>query len=261
MNFWKFLTLSMMIFLGATLPGNSQLASGWESSGDDILPPRPVSGVLDDSRILNRDPESYRSLVEGIRSLREKYGFELYVVVRPVLIGSTVSDLAAKLQKAWLPDGNGLVVVYETDRRNLGFGRGLETPIEGGSRHPGEVPAYKTLGLISEVMDTLDPQAEPDVYMKNLVTKLLQKYREYFLQRDAPGPADRNLKVALVIAGVACVLGLGALGLGALARRADASDARKSYVFPPVEIPERLGAPYGGGKISSRRFSRVSDRS
>lgn len=237
------------------------MVSGWESTGDDILPPRPVSGVLDDSRILNKDPDFYRRLVDQIRDLREERGFELYVVVQPVLIGSSVPDFAAKLQKAWLPDGNGLVVVYETDRKNLGFGRGLETPVEGGSTHRGEVPAFKTLGLISDVMEELDPEAPPEKYLEALTDGLLRRYREYFEQRESPLPAGRNLKVALAIAGVACVLGLGALGLGALARRADASDARKSYIFSPVEIPERLGAPYGGGKISSRRFNRVAHRS
>jgi hypothetical protein len=30
------------------------------------------------------------------------------------------------------------------------------------------------------------------------------------------------------------------------------------YVFPKVSVGTRLGAPYGGGKISSRSFGRPS---
>ena len=70
-------------------------------------------------------------------------------VVEPVLIATTASELASQLQQSWLPDGGGLVVVYESDNRSLGFGREVGGG-EGEDEFMGLVPAHATAAILRQ---------------------------------------------------------------------------------------------------------------
>jgi hypothetical protein len=55
--------------------------------------------------------------------------------------------------------------------------------------------------------------------------------------------------------GLISVAGLVSLLVVAGLRRAEARSLER-YVFPKIAVGGRLGAPYGGGKVSSRSFGR-----
>jgi hypothetical protein len=79
---------------------------------------------------------------------------------------------------------------------------------------------------------------------------LVQETSGYFKRRDSPPPAERSLRTSLLGIGALTLLALTALGLGWLIRHSAKPQAR-SFRFPVVDRPERLGAPCGSSVTSS----------
>ena len=73
-------------------------------------------------------------------------------------------------------------------------------------------------------------------------------------QAARPEGATKGRTVLLAI-GLIAAAGLVALFVVAGLKRAEAKSLER-YVFPKISVGTRLGAPYGGGKISSRSFGR-----
>jgi hypothetical protein len=68
----------------------------------------------------------------------------------------------------------------------------------------------------------------------------------------ASSAAGRSLRFALLTIGGLALLALLAIGIGALARMRSMAGTRV-FRIPPVDLPERLGAPCGGS-VTSRSF-------
>ena len=211
----------------------------------------PVSGVLDAGGLFQRDAAALERIRGMIRQLQQDHGYRMYVVVEPVLISTTAAELAARLQEAWLPDGNGLVIVFESDSQRLSFGRDLgERPDEGVSAAC--VPTHETAALLQQAMADTGTSLAPAAYLESLVENLAQGFDGYFKRRAAPAPPGRSLRLALLTVGGLALLALGAITVGALARM-QAVAGSLTFRFPGVDQPERLGAPCGG-KVVSRSF-------
>ena len=159
---------------------------------DFTPPPPPADGILDEARILSRDPARHRAIAEAIAELEAKHGFRMYYALYDTLISSNAGDRALTLQRAWLGEKPGIVLVIETDRGTFRF------------------------------------------------------------EQAAPKDHTRARMIVLAI-GLLAGTGLLALLVVAGLKRAE-SKAQERYVFPQVNVGMRLGAPYGGGKISSRSF-------
>jgi hypothetical protein len=91
-----------------------------------------------------------------------------------------------------------------------------------------------------------------EAYLETLVGNIAREFDGYFTRRAAPPPAGRSLRFALLATGGLALLALGAIGVGALARMQSVAGARV-FRIPPVDLPERLGAPCGG-EVVSRSF-------
>ena len=176
----------------------------------------------------------------------------IYLVIEPLLIASTASERAAELREAWVPEGNGLVVVFESDSRNLGIARDLAgRPIEPGSS--ARIPSHETAALLDRAMAATNANLVPDLYLEALIGNLTTGFDTYFKRRATPPPAQRTLKITLLVVGTLALLGLSAIGVGGLVRHSSMVGVR-SFRFPPVDRPERLGAPCGG-EVTARRFA------
>lgn len=99
--------------------------------------------------------------------------------------------------------------------------------------------------------------AEPNGNQAPLMGKLAGEFDGYSKLRDTP-PAARSMKIGLLVAGTLSLLGLGAIGVGGLVRHSYLAGAR-SFRFPAVDRPERLGAPCGG-QVTARRFAPPAPR-
>jgi len=211
----------------------------------------PESGILDAGGLFQRDAASLERIRGNLRQLQKYHGYRMYVVVEPVFISTTPTELAARLQDAWLPDGSGLVVVFESDSRSLGFGRDVgEKPESAISETP--VPTHETAALLQQAVANTDAKLAPAPYLESLVRNLALGFDGYFKRRAAPPPPGRSLRFALLAIGGLALLALGAITVGALSRMQSVAGSR-TLRFPAVDQPERLGAP-SGGKVVSRSF-------
>ncbi len=232
------------------LSGSGQALPDWLAKNGIQKP--PDFGILDEGGFFNRNSGAMKRISDQLRKLESDNGFRIYLVVEPVLIATTAPELAAQLQQSWLPEGNGLVVVFESDNRSLGFGRDLGgTPdaIEAGSH----VPTHETAAILLRAKEGTEENPAPEAYIEALMGNLVMEFTSYFEKRSAPLPAGRSLRLWLLAFGGLAVLGLGAIIVGAIVRLPSMAGSRR-FRFPLVDRPERLGAPCGGGNVTMRRF-------
>lgn len=212
----------------------------------------PPTGLLDTDGVLGVNSDAQRRVEELIDKLWRERGYRLFLVLERSLISSNAIDHAAQLQEDWLPEGGGLVVVHETDTRGLGFGRDLD-PGEGMRADETGVPAYELVRIITKALEEAEKiegaEERTEIYVESLVTAICREIEAYFSRKEAPVDSGRSLRLALVTVGALSLLALCGMGLGWLMGKADnrQSDTR---VFPDIDAPERLGAPYGGGGSS-----------
>ena len=208
----------------------------------------PDFGILDESGFFNRDSGAFKRISDQIRKMEHDHGYQIYLVVEPVLIATSATEMAAELRQGWLPDGNGLVVVFESDSRHLGIGRDLTGPAENL-----RVPSHELTALLNRALESADPKLATEAYVENVMEKLTGELNAYFKRRATPPPADRSMKIGLLVVGTLALLGLAAIGLGGPVRHSSMAGVR-SFRFPTVDRPERLGAPCGGN-VTARRFA------
>lgn len=191
-------------------------------------------------------------MIELIQDLEKKHGFRLLLVVERSLISTNTNDLASQLQKKWIPDGGGLVVVFESDTRSLGFGRGLEAT-EGMIEDKTGIPSFGLVEIVSDSFQASKGIESGEVFLEKFVSELCQNLDAYFERKKKPVDGSRSLRLALVTIGALSLLALCGMGLGWLMGRADKKNSLVR-IFPPLDVPERLGAPYGGGGGASKSF-------
>ncbi len=215
----------------------------------------PADGLVDRAGLGHRNPELVAKLKEDIRLLKDEHAFSLYIVLESVLVSGNPQLMASRLRKSWVPRGDGMVLVFEMDTRSLGIGQSFELEVDPTKAPPGQVPSYETNSILENARDGVD-SSSAETILETFVTRMTVGYNEYFLRKDAPVPQERSVKLGLIIIGGAAALALLGLMAALLVRRSDGRSGGRCYYFPEVQVSERLGAPYGGGEISSRRFGR-----
>jgi hypothetical protein len=211
----------------------------------------PVEAVVDDVDVLRHSPEVKEEIENRIRRLEDRHGFRLRLLLRPVWMSGSEKELAATLQESWFPNGDGLVMIVETDNRKLGLGE-----IMGG--RPTEetwlMPTHVSAMIRQRVSDRVNYNAPIEEFLRGLVFDMVDEHERYFQQKKEPPPKERVVKEVLFLLGGALCVGLGAGIVAWRVRRTHAREVRTVLRFPRVVVPERLGAPYGGGEIAVRRF-------
>lgn len=220
-------------------------------AADGVQAP-PVFGVADVEGFFNRNAGALQRISDQIRRLDHDHGYMIYLVVEPVMMAATAPERATQLRNEWIPDGNGLVLVFESDSRSLGIGRDLVGDLTASGK-PVLVPSNETVAIITQAVNATDSRLAPEVYLETLVGKLTSGFDDYFKRRATPPPAGRTLKIGLLVSGIVALLGLGAIGLGGLIRHSRVTEVR-SFRFPAANLPERLGAPCGAN-VTARRFA------
>ncbi len=220
---------------------------------EDDIPEPPVTGLSDENGVLSQRPEAARRIIMKLQDLEREHGYRMFVVLERALISTTASDLASQLQEEWLPEGGGIVIVFESDNRNMGFGRDL-TPDEGMEKNKVGVPAFSLVDIISTALEKTGVEENPQAYIEKLVTEVTAGLTAWFKLREAPVDRGRSLRFALITVGALSLLALCGMGVGWLMGKADKKQSTVR-VFPEIDIPERLGAPYGGSGGATNDFS------
>ena len=226
-----------------------------QSLPGDELPTPPPAGFSDPGGVLGKGSDAERRLARMINVLERERGYQLFVVIHRSLISSNPNEMAAQLQQAWLPGGGGLVVVLESDTRELGFGRNLDAGEVMAAGEAG-VPSYELVKIITKALaDAAKKEGveRPEVYIEAVVTEICLEMETYFARKAAPAESGSSLRLALITVGALSLLALCGMGLGWLIARADRRQS-ETRVFPETDVPERLGAPYGGGCGGSGSF-------
>jgi hypothetical protein len=233
------------------LPTRSQELPNTAVQGTRQSP--PSFGVLDRDGFFYRNPSALERISTQIRNLEQDRGYMVYLVVESALLTSSASDRASELQRDWLPRGNGLVIVYESDSRDLGIGRDLTSP-PATSTDRTLIPTFESSAILTKALTATDRELAPDAFLENFVTKVVSATGAYFQSRTTPPPADRTFKLGLLVLGTFAVLGLGVIGVGSLLRHPALAGPGR-YRFPAVDACERLGAP-AGAEVTTRSFAR-----
>ncbi len=244
--------VALLLLAGFAMPGRAEEEAF-------TPPPAPADRLHDESRVLARDEERRRAIVDALADLEAKHGFRLYFVLYDSLYGRDLNERARELQEAWLRDQAGMVMLLETDSRDFRFG--LPPPpqreIEPGTKL--EVPEATDLsqfdlsGVIRGLEGSLKTAGDGGEFALRLGTGVAGGVATVFEEQAArPDSVDKGRLILLAI-GLFAVAGLVALLVVAGLKRAEARSLER-YVFPKISVGMRLGAPYGGGKISSRNF-------
>lgn len=241
------------VWLGSLLCGLGQIIE--YPTHDDLLEQAPESGVLDRAGLGNRSPGLIEKLKADSQQLKEDHGIHFYVVIESVMVSGNPQNIASRYRRNWVPNGDGVVVVFETDTRGIGVGQGLEQEADPMKAPKGQVPSYETAQILRKAAESVD-RSSPEKMVESFTTSVVDGYNDYFRRKNAPISREGSLKVGMIIIGVAAALALVGLMAALLVRRSDNKGGGRCFYLPDVEVPERLGAPYGGGEVSFRRFGK-----
>ena len=248
---------ALLLLLGAAVPGRAQ-------DRPFVAPPPPEDGILDESRVLVREPERIQAIAAALAELEAKHGFRMYFALYDSLYGRSVADRARDLQQAWLGDRPGMVLVLETDSRTFKLGRPAPRQKEIGPSQaveiqgPADLSSLDLSAVVRGFEGSLMTARDSAEFAERLGTGFAGGVATVFEERATrpEGGASKSRMIALAI-GLLAATGLLALLVVAGLKRAEARSLVR-YVFPKVSVGTRLGAPCGGGKISSRSFGRLS---
>ncbi|RYD17243.1 MAG: TPM domain-containing protein [Verrucomicrobiaceae bacterium] len=223
-------------------------------AAQDLEPGRrkpPAFGILDETGFFNHDAGTFKRISDQLRKLEADHGFKVYLIVEPVLISGSAKERAEDLFQEWVPDGNGLVIVFESDSRRVGVGRDMKG-LPNKADNPARIPSHENTAVLTMAMESVDKQLATEPYLEAFMGKLVTGFDDYFKRRAAPPPPQRTLRIGMLVAGTLALLGLGAIALGGFVRHSSMARVRM-FRFPVVDRPERLGAPCGGS-VTARGF-------
>ncbi|MEM1082994.1 MAG: TPM domain-containing protein [Verrucomicrobiota bacterium] len=222
-------------------------------------PPAPEGRILDDARLFALKPEALEALSARVSDFSERTGYEVYVAIFNSLIGSDVTEQSRLLQEAWIGESAGVVLVMESDsaKYELGWSQRPDAVAESGERRPllddEDLAPQERVRIIADLSRRRSAKKDSMESAESLITTFLDSLDRAFEKPEGKEQPRWRFRVLMLGTGLmACMLLLGLL-IGAWIRRSDRK-VEERLIFPEVTVGMRLGAPCGGGKISSRSF-------
>lgn len=221
------------------------------------IPDAPETGLWDRQGLFDNNVAAKQRIIDALRGLEADYGYRLFVVIEGTLIGSKSEKFADDIQKKWLPEGGGMVLLYESDRRAIQYGLNpdmAEEITEGRTL----VSSLDIIQIFSKSFQVCKEIRDNQIFIERFVMELCANFEEAIDQKDQePEKEGRALRLALIVIGAVAILALFGLVFGMLMGRAGGK-RRRVKSFPKVDVVERLGAPYGGA-LASLRFRKDGD--
>ncbi len=206
------------------------------------LPPKPASGLADDTRVFS--DEEAQGVRDALATARDRDGVAVYVATFAYVTGD-IRSYTTELKNAWLGEDPGIVLAYS---------RGQPTPAMLMSdalwrRYPTDEIVTALDAATFHLVNQQVPLGARMSRAAKALTDAIAKMDEARRQRAAfISTADKRL--ALVTTGVLVLMAAAVWIMINWAKRKTVLRQR-SYRFPEVEMPTRLGAPYGGGVMAT----------
>ena len=224
------------------------------------LPVEPSGCVLDDARLFSLEPERLDALSKQVAAVSERTGFEVKVAIFNTLIGVEREELAHALEVEWLTDGPGAVLLIESDGGQWDVAwvaPPVITAMDGGMMPQlldNDLPQTDRV-LLENRMQDLPPMETGSLDgAERLVTTFLDGIEASIIRPNERAEQGDPIRLIVLGIGLLAAFALATLLLVTLLRRFD-RQVKERFVFPDVRVGMRLGAPFGGGKISSRSFA------
>jgi uncharacterized membrane protein YgcG len=218
----------------------------------------PASYVLDEADLFRHDTASLRRISERLAGFDTRHRMPIYLVVYAGLIGTTAAQRAVDLHKAWLGERYGFVLVFDSDSGDLGLGRPFEPDRAVANEAAraaatGRIPSYELLEIMLRVNERMESAADRVQHLDRMTNGIVNEFEACLERLEAPASRAERLRFGLIVVGVIAGIALVALVATRWWSQAEAH-AGRAYRFPSVLVGQRLGAPYGGGRVSSRQF-------
>jgi hypothetical protein len=216
------------------------------------IPDAPETGLWDRQGLFDNNDAAKQRVIEALSGLRAEYGYRLFVVIEGTIIGSKSDKFADDIQKKWLPEGGGMVLLYESDKRRIQYGLSPDMAdeiTEGRTL----VSSHDIIQIFSKAFEACKEIRDNQIFIERFILELCTNFEEAIYKKDQqPENEGRALRLALIVMGAVAILALMGLILGMLIGRAGGK-RRRVKSFPEVDVVERLGAPYGAA-LASLRF-------
>lgn len=203
------------------------------------------------------DPKTLQEIRDRLGEFYDRHELPVYLAVYAGLISSTPAERAEELRREWLGDRYGFVLVYDTDTGTLGFGRPIKAPGNGGDSDPaagiGRIPSYELTEVMNKVRENLGNNPDSLAHLDDLTERLVSEFDASLARLEAPPRRGPMLMFGVAVVGVIALIALAAMFASRWISRADAESGRV-LELPDVQVGQRLGAPCGGGRVSSREF-------
>ena len=233
----------------------------------------PEDGLRDADGLYRTRPKERDMIVNALQRLSEEHGFDLYVVTNSGLIGTSAAEMARHHQQMWLGKKNdGLLIEVDVSGDPWYSVAKSDELYSGAYVDLGLYPRleeYQLKTIVDRTGTKISAEFDEQVTPKNFKEKRAEALaawipmlaKEIGKELEAKKNASSTTKDIRFMGWLSLVLlGLFALGflLTKLFSKAEVK-AKRTYQFPDVLVGERLGANFGGGKVSSVVFRSPHD--
>lgn len=215
------------------------------------LPAPPAGHILDEAGLFTREPERLEALSERLVALSAEHGLPVHVVLYGGLLDGRSDRRARRLHNHWIgADRDGLVVVWDGDTGELGFGLPHATFYQEAAA-PGRrtrLPDQQVRPILEAVRSAAEGDGDKRAAVERLVEVLAARLEAMLAapQGERGAPLGAVVLATVVLGGVLALLGTWG---GRLVRR-ETVEPRPRCRFPDVLVGARLGAPHGGGLVA-----------
>ena len=250
--------LAVLLLGVSALSGQTIDPKQLEPSLSDLSVP-PNDRVLDFGEIFS-DNAARVKLSQRLEELNERYQFSVYYIAYSGIIGSNVDEKAAEFRDLWLgTEKEGLIFVCDTDMKSIAYGL---TRVDGlpldGSSHKWKIPDHEALNLGDALFRIDATEMSEERYLTTVGLRLVDELEQKLEPPQNKGGDGRGGILGSVI------VAAGLIGFGVWWARRNAvvtAERIEGTLFPSMEIPNRLGAHFGGGSVCEISFQPPSSSS
>ena len=208
----------------------------------------PGNQIRDTANMLSG--EEIRAIEAEIAALAQASGVRVYVDTVTFLSGDTnYVQRARELRKTWIGDGLGLVIAHARS--------GAPQPtVQMSPALWSRYTEVRVAGMLKRVGAAISlAEKNPSAQLKAAVLSVIENLRDLEAWHARELTFAERWDVAIAIP-FAVMLLVGALLIKVASKRRMnlETERQKTFLFPDVQVPERLGAPHGGGVIAEINY-------
>lgn len=212
----------------------------------------PDDRLVDIGEIFEENEGERLALSQRLESLEKQYEFSVYFVAYSGIIGSNVLEKAEQFRDSWLgSEKEGLIFVCDTDMKVMAhsFTKVDGLPLDGAGPS-WKLPDHELVAVMNEVIIAPPENLTEEEYLALVCNTLADKLEKKLgAKKSKASSFPLEFLVTFAIAS-----GLILLSIWWAHKRSRSFSESPREPFPVIEIPNRLGAVFGGGSVSEISF-------